>query len=361
MISILSAHAQMLFPVEIKGKFGYMNNEGKLVIPAIYDYADDFSEDHAVVALNRMPCLINAQNKRVIDTGLYQSIGTLSEGLMPVSDFRRNKFYINLKNERVIQLAGNTYEARPFRNGYAVVSRQIEFHEIKFGKDVGTVIYVFAFIDKSGKEVSAFDYEDADDFFNGFARVKKGGRFGMINSRLQEIIPAKYDRVGDVSENRIVVSENNKFGVMDTNGQWVIKPKYELLFPASGGMMGFMQKNLFGFIDVNGNEKVPAVYGAIKPFAEGKAAVLKDGKWGFINTSNEWVLRNVFDDASVFSEGLCAVLYKKQWGFIDASGKVVIPTQYDAVGSFRNGVADVVYRDVPLYINKRGEFLPVLK
>jgi hypothetical protein len=353
--------AQTLFPVEVKGKFGYMNNEGSISIPAIYDYADDFSEGHAVVALNRMPCLINMQNKRIIDTGLYQNIGMLSEGLISVTDFKRNKYYINLKNEPVIQLPGNTYEARTFRHGYAVVSRQVEYHETKFGKDVGTVIFVFGYIDRSGRQVSSFDYEDADDFFNGFARVKKGGRFGMINTRMQEVIPAQFERVGDVSQNRIVVSENNKFGALDTNGRWAIKPVYELLFPATDGMLGFMQKNQFGFIDVNGGEKVPAVYAAIKPFAEGKAAVLKDGKWGFINASNEWVLRNVFDDASVFSEGMCAILYKRQWGFIDATGKVVIPTQFDAVGSFSNGIADVVYRDIPLYINKRGEFLPILK
>jgi len=353
--------AQQLFPVEIKGKFGYMNNEGKMIIPAVYDYADDFSEGHAVVALNRMPCLINMENKRIIDTGLYQNIGMLSEGLISVSDFKRNRYYVNLNNEFVIQLPDNTYEARNFHDGYAVISRQVEYHEIKFGKDVGTVIYVFAYIDKNGKQVSTIEYEDADDFFNGFARVKKNGRFGLVNTRMQEVIPTRFERVGDVSQNRIVVSENNKFGAMDTTGRWAIKPSYELLFPATDGMMGFMQKNLFGFIDLNGTEKVPAVYPSIKPFAEGKAAVLKDGKWGFINASNEWVLRNVFDDASVFSEGMCAVLYKRQWGFIDATGKVAVPAQFDAVGSFSNGVADVVYRDIPLYINKRGEFLPILK
>lgn len=356
----LQAFAQTLFPVEIKGKYGYMNNAGDMIIPAMYDFADDFNEGHAVVALERMPCLINEKNVRVIDTGLYQNIGPVSQQLVAVSDFKKRKFYINLKNEKVITLPEYIYEARRFCNGFAAVSRQVEHHETKFGKDVGTVVYKFAYIDVNGVERTGFDFDDADDFVSGFARIRKGQKFGMLNLSLAEVVPCNFVQVGDVSEGKIVINDQNKFGVMDTTGKWLIKPRFELLYPFSEGYAGFMEKNLFGFIDANGSVLIKPVYVGIRPFAENKAAVMKDGKWGFINTKNEWVIRNVFDNATVFSEGMCAVLYKRYWGFIDATGRLVIPANYDAVGSFSNGVADVVYRDIPVYVDKRGNVIPRL-
>src|SRR5437016_2226642 len=113
--------AQKLYPVQIKGKWGYMDAAGKMQIPAKYDYVEIFNEGYAVVALNYLPCLIDINETRVIDTGLYQYVGKYSEGLASVMDYKFRRFYLNKKGEKVISLEKEIYDARQFNNGIARV------------------------------------------------------------------------------------------------------------------------------------------------------------------------------------------------------------------------------------------------
>jgi len=69
---MLDLSAQNLYPVEKKVKWGYMDANGNMQIDFQFDLAGTFNEGFASVALNRMPCLIDANENRVIDTGLYQ-------------------------------------------------------------------------------------------------------------------------------------------------------------------------------------------------------------------------------------------------------------------------------------------------
>lgn len=350
-----------LFPIEIKGKWGYMDSLGKMRIPAQFDYADDFNEGFAVVALNRMPCIIDLQAKRVVDTGLYQNIGRVSEGLAAVTDYQWKRFYVNTTGNIIIELASEVYEARPFYNGVAVVSKATDIHETKFGRDIATFGYLFGYIDKTGKMLTGFVYDDADDMQNGLSRMKKGVKFGLVNAKGEEVIKPQYNNIGIFSEGLAAVDAGGSYGVINEKAEEIIKPKFQFIYPFSQGLAGFWQKGKYGFIDASGEVKVQPVFDAIKPFAEGKAAAKKDGKWGFIDTKGNWIIRNVFDEAGMFAQGLCAVLYKRKWGYIDAIGQTVIPYNFDAAGAFHDGIADVLYKDINLYIDTRGRILPILK
>lgn len=350
-----------LFPIEIKGKWGYMDAKGKMQIPAQFDYADDFREGFAVVALNRMPCVIDAKGARMVDTGLYQTIGPVSEGLCAATDYQWKRYYLNTKGEVVITLPAEVYEARPFYNGVAVLSKAVDIHETKYGRDIATFGYLFGFIDKTGKMLTEFVYEDADDMQSGLSRVKKGTKFGLVNQQGVEVLPPTYQNIGLFNEGKAVVDAGGKYGYINDKAEVIIKPQYEFAYPFSDGMAGVWVKGKYGFINEAGELKVAAQFDAIKPFSEGKAAAKKENKWGFIDRTGTWVIRNVFDDAGIFSEDLCPILYKRKWGYIDAVGKVIIPTEFDAAGAFNKGVADVMYHGISVYINRQGQILPILR
>lgn len=356
----LAAAQSTLYPIEKKGKWGYMNQEGNIVLPFQYDYADEFSNGYAVVAVRNLPCLIDLTGKHIIDTGIYQLLGRFADGLLPAKTFDGSFLYINVQGKRVITLPSDIYEARKFSNGVAVVAKQQDMHETKFGRDVSTMGYLFAFIDSEGNFITEFIFDDADDMINNLARVRQGTKFGLINHKGAWVCKPAYGNIGSFSEDKAVVDVNGKYGFINTKGDVTIKPMFDYAYNFSNGLAGVWVKGKYGFIDASGTYRIKPQYEQIMPFAEGKAAIRKDGKWGFINTNGELILRNVFDNATVFSEGKCAVLVKKYWGFIDATGALIIPAEYDAVGSFFNGIADVVYRDLPLYVNDRGRLLPIM-
>jgi hypothetical protein len=357
----LQSFAQYLFPIEIKGKWGYMNADGQMVLPAQYDYADDFAGDYAVVAKGNQPCIINKKGKAIIDTGLYQFISPVSEGLAAVTDYQKHKFFINMLGKKVITLSDSIYEVRKFKNGLAVVSKQLDMHETKFGRDISTLGYRFGFMDMTGKMVTDFVFDDADDMRNGIAKIKQGILFGLLDSTGTIIRKPTYNNIGNFNEGLAVADVNGKYGYINTKGDLVIPATFEYAYDFSEGLAGIWSTKKYGYINASGTLIIPATFDQIKPFSEGRAAILKEGKWGFIDKTGTLVLRNVFDNASVFKEGKCAVLLKRYWGFIDMRGALIIPADFDAVGSFEDGVADVVYHDINVYINSRGMIIPDLK
>ena len=361
-ISLFATAQTKLFPIEVKGKFGYMDQTGKMVIKPMYDYADDFVEDYAVVALHNLPCVINKNNERVVDTSIYQFIGTFSDGLSSVIDFKKKKFYINAKGDKVISLPDEIYEARNFKEGYACVSKEVEVHTTKFTRDIVTIGYRFGFIDKTGKQVIDFLYDDAGNFKDGLTRIKMKELFGVINKNNEIIVKPTYQSIGNFFEGKAFINENGKYGFIDVSGNVIIKPQFDIAFDFSHGLAGFYERSTkkYGFMNDKGVIIIKPEYDGVRAFNEGKAAVLKDNKWGFIDATGKLVLLNVFDNASVFSEGLCAVLVKRKWGFVDETGHMAINPDYDVVGSFDDGIADVVYHDIPLYIDKHGNLLPKL-
>ena len=361
-ISLIATAQTKLFPIEVKGKFGYMDQNGKMAIPPMYDYADEFIEDLAVVALHNQPCVINPKNERVVDTSIYQFIGAYSEGVSSVIDFNKKKFYLNTKGEKVISLPDDIYEGRKFKDGFACVSKEVDEHTLKYTRDIVTLGYRFGFIDKSGKQVIDFIYDDASNFTNGIARVKVKNLFGVMNKSGELIVKPIYKTIGNFFEGKAVMNESGKYGFIDTTGKVIIKPQFELAFDFSEGLAAIYDSKTkkYGFINDKGETIIKLEYDGVRPFSEGKAAVLQNGKWGFIDSKGKLVLLHVFDNASEFSEGTCAILVKRKWGFIDETGHVIVPLEFDAVGSFDHGIADVVYHGISLYIDKRGNILPRL-
>ncbi|MBP9186931.1 MAG: WG repeat-containing protein [Bacteroidia bacterium] len=361
-ISSLTLMAQSaLYPVQIKGKWGYTNLSGKLTINAMYDYAENFYDGLAVVALNNQPCAINDKNERIIDTGLYINIQHYSEGLAKVTNVKLQQFFVDVKGKKVFDVAGDVYDARPFKNGLSGIAKKSDIHETKFSHDIVNLGYKFGYINKQGVEVIACIYDDADDFDNGYARVKTDRTFGVIDTLGNQIIKSKYFNIGKFIEGKAWVDAGGNYGYINTIGEEIIKPIYQYTYDFSEGLGGILLKGKYGFIDEKGTVIIAPQYEAIRPFSQGLAAVKLNGKWGFIDKTGAVKLRFVFDNAMLFVNDRCAVLVKRKWGFIDTNGAFAIPADFDAVGTFNDGIAEVMLGQVSVYITKQGVIIPQLK
>lgn len=360
-IGVIHAQSVGLFPVQIKNKWGYTNAQGKLAIAANYDYAEYFYEGRAVVAINNQPCVINANNQLVVDTGLYSQISRFSEGLAKVATYKGKQLFIDTNGKIVFSVNDAFYDARLFKNGLSCVAKKVDLHEIKFNNDIVNLGYKFGFINKQGHELIPCTLDDADDFSEGLARFREGTKFGLIDTNGSVVVKPIYGNMSKFFEDLAIVSVDGKFGFINKSGAEVIKPIYQYAYDFSEGLAGVRTENKYGYINRLGQMVITAQYEAVRPFSEGLAAVKLNGKWGFINEKGKLVLRHVFDDATLFVDRRCPVLIKRKWGFIDETGMLVIPAEFDAVGTFNDGVAEVMIGQVSVFVNKTGMVLPQLK
>ncbi|MDR1925882.1 MAG: WG repeat-containing protein [Planctomycetaceae bacterium] len=69
---------------------------------------------------------------------------------------------------------------------------------------------------------TSLKYDDACDFREGFARVKRNGKWGIIDKTGNEIVSVEYDEVCEFHEGFARVKRNGKWGFVGENGQGIL-------------------------------------------------------------------------------------------------------------------------------------------
>jgi hypothetical protein len=170
-------------------------------------------------------------------------------------------------------------------------------------------------------------------FVNDLLGFEKDGKCGFMDKTGKEVIPPKYDWIGDFSQGLACVLE----------GDW--------------------ETGTWGFIDPDGNYVIPSIYSDALSFDEsGLAPVEKDDIWGYINTKGEYVIEPQYQYAYNFSEnGMAKVTVDDKYGFIDQTGAFVIQPEFDEVYDFDNGYAVVFVGEWETgkygYIDEKGNYL----
>ena len=300
-------------------KYGFMDRNGREVIPCKYDDAEDFSEGLVRVQKGGKYGFIDQTGKEVVPYK-YDKANDFSEGLARVE---KNKKYGFIDRTGKEVIACKYDEAEDFHDGLACVGMAREW---KWGIPLNVE---WAFIDKTGKKVLSCKYDYVWGFSEGLARVEKDKKIGFIDKTGAVVIPCKYDKAGRFSDGLALVKKDRKFG----------------------------------FIDNAGKEVVPCKYSDAEDFSEGLARVNNGGKYGLIDQTGKEVVPCKYDDAMDFHEGLACVAKDGKFGYLDKAGKVVIPCRYDYdedddvedyAGDFHNGLALIELEDETFYIDKKG-------
>lgn len=245
-------------------------------------------------------------------------------------------------------------QAKPFQDGYAAVMAD----DGKWG-----------FINKSGREVIPFIYEEATSFSEGIAGVKVDNKWGYINKKGETIISYKYEKCTLFSEGiaSVVDCIDGSFNlekywkIIDITGKdvFTLDEDYSSISEFHNGLAYVTYgPRIYGYYSIEGDYYEHASY-----LSDGFTHVTRDGKSGFVNSNGKLVIPCIYDDAQDFSEGLAAVMTKGKWGFIDYEGRLVIPFMYEDLGddlreslySFSDGLSAASINGKIGYINKNGE------
>jgi hypothetical protein len=140
------------------------------------------------------------------------------------------------------------------------------------------------------------------------------GKWGYIDTKGNEVVPCKYDDIGEFSEGLAAVKEGDKWRYVDKTGKTILKldKKYQTVNEFSEGLAHVG----YDFIDKTGKVVI--------------SLTDKDGSF-------------IYHGARAFHNGRAAVttsiVHKGEWGFIDSTGTEVIPCKYAKVTDFADGRA----------------------
>ena len=320
----------LLLPIKVDGKYGYINENGEVVIEPKYDYASEFSRGLADIKIGGKYGYINKEGAIVVEPK-YDVACVFDEDIAMIKD------------------------------------------DGKYG-----------YINRKGMIVVEPKYDDADyEFSEGLARIEVDGKYGYINRKGNIVVEPKYDAAKPFSEGMAAVGIGEylveKWGYINKYGGIVVELNYDDANEFSEGFasvaIGRFSKAKWGFINKDGEEviKPQTRFTDAKDFSEGLAAVRRSyyygGGHGWIDKEGNYVIEPQFENARSFSEGLAAVEIgeypNNKWGYINKDGEMVIEPMYDEVTNFSHGLAVVSIGDYPNNkwgcINKDGDVIVPIK
>ena len=315
--------------VQKEDKWGFINKDNRKLLDFKYDaiqFLDNTNERILRLYINHSKYgLIDTMGRAVISV-IYDDVGELSEGLIPVE---KNGLwgFVNEAGKLVIPCE---YErAKGFHEGLAAVQKNRKW----------------GFINPFNNIIIPFSYKDVGNFNGDLAWVKEKYNYGFINSKGEIMIEAQFEDARDFEEKTARVRVENDWGLINRSGIIVMKSKYNSIssFNKNGVAVVQLKSNLFSFINKAGERITTRRFEKIMPFSEGVAAVEHRDLWGFIDTSGQIVIEPKFEAAKSFQYGRASVKYKTKWGFINESGQWIIQPQFSKCLSFKDGKA-VVYK-----------------
>jgi len=256
-----------------------------------------------------------------ISNGAFAALQGFSDGLLAI---RQGKRYGYLNTEGKIAIEIKYSDATIFQHGYAVV---------KNGKD-------FYVLNTRGEEthVDVNGATKINRFTEGLAPyVNDANMHGFINHKGQEVIKPKFRSVGFFFGGLAWARDvNGLIGYINIKGEWVIEPEFEAAkaFDKTSGMARVKKNGQWFYIDRQGKvlEVTTELYGN---FSEGLAKGKKNGLVGFFDNTGNWIIQPEFENVRDFHNGYAAARKNGKWGIIDKSGKWIIEPQY-------LGIRDVV-------------------
>lgn len=285
-----NAESQELYRIQVGGKCGFINKQGKLVIEPQFDMAYWFFGDGVCYArIGGRKGLINTEGEFVAE--LDESIEWVEFFYNGVAEFRANKMY-------------------------GIVNKS------------GKILYpaIYKYIQRDG--------------FNGFIVEDTLGNQGYVNNQGEFILPCRYEDIGCFDEGLMAVARNDKYGYVDTTGMWVIDAIYKDAQRFGDGVARVQIDGKWQFVDCEGKEVSGLEYDEIlTDFACNRAFVKKGNTILMVNRGGEEIANIEADSVYRFCDSYATFKKDGRFGKIDTLGRIVVQPKYERLYGTANALS----------------------
>lgn len=345
--------------VKKNGKYGVIDEAGKELFYTDYGRIDRFSNGYALVYTNPKEGEIKVgiinKNGKVVVPAIYQwleNVFNFSEGLAAIAQGRKYGF-VDTSGRVVVPF--NYEKVEPFRSGIAKV--WVGWQHV-------------GYINGKGKEIISPTFEVMDQanlrrYYDQFIIGLKDSVQHVFDYTGKETVVLNYKTISEFNriDKSFMVSINNKFGVLDSNFQVKIPAKYESLEMIFPGKIAAREKGGIVFINCEGKALATFKYDSINPFQDdhvnayenGLAEVGIKGKKGLINSYGKVIIPVIYDKIERFSHRLAVVKRNGKYGFVNFSGKEAIPAIYNKADSYDGYSAKVTLQGKVFQIDGLGK------
>jgi hypothetical protein len=342
---------QLFLPYKSGEKWGFINQSGKIVIPATFDGVDFFHEGIAVVSVNDKLGYINKSGNTIIKPQ-FDEANAFSNG---VAVFQKNNRYglldrsggvllepifkdISLSSENLFfALKDSLYACYSVDGAQILVPSLTEVKSFENGKAIVAKNSGWGVMDTLGKPVINFQYDDIRSIAQNYLATKDAKTIFFSNAG-DTLFTADSVEISAFSEGFALIVKNNKIGIINQNAQLVVKYTFDNysnalifgLFKYGHAKMYDASSNKFGLIDTLGNWTVLPKFSNIS-FYSTIFAAQKSTYWEYwtTNLKKKWSIK--FANAESFVGPSAVVINDGKYGLLGKDGKFILPAEWNEI------------------------------
>ena len=244
---------------------GFLSMDGRWIFEPQFHSVDGFMDNGlAVVEVGDKWGLVTLDGEYLFEPQ-FSYIGDFRDGIAAVEISGNESTlwgYITENGDYLFE--PQFIHAEDFNEGFAVVGiaySDADSHLVPFDEldDSYVETTVYGYVTADGNWFIEPQFEWADDFDDGMARVSFDGMFGFIGTDGQYFIEPRFEVAWCFEEDLSAVTEDGeKWGFIDKQGNWVIEPKYASVkydFCHENGLaVVYSEYGEQVLIDIEGNE-----------------------------------------------------------------------------------------------------------
>jgi hypothetical protein len=230
-------------------KWGFINSQGKLVIPMKYDRVSEFNGGCASAQIDGKWFVLDKEGvEHPINNNTVSEINHFTENLAPFKTFDKAMGFIDVNGQIAIQphytalgffsdslaWARDSYDKIGYINhkGEWVIKPQFDVAR-NFDAEAGLARVKindnWEYVTTKGEIIQIKDTKSFDDFFDGLAMGEKNDKKGFFNNKGEWVIQPQFDDAKDFKYNYAAVKKDGRWGVIDKEGKWMIQPTFDAI------------------------------------------------------------------------------------------------------------------------------------
>lgn len=197
----------------------------------------------------------------------------------------------------------------------------------------------FGLISSTGEVIVPVDCDKIKyDKLRRFYYLTKDRKQGAYLPGRKKFIPIEYDRIYLDGTRYITLTKDRKQGILNYNLETIVPFEYDKV-RLMGSNKGFrvIKNKKQGWLDKNGKELIPVQYDKIDDFYQsgfsGFYKVTMGDSTGVIDASGKVIVPVIYKYVFIEEQFFTGMSEEKKLGLINKQGKVVLPNEYDYINS----------------------------